>query len=244
MWKMATQLLFWEIAEEGCTRYDLHAAKRIKLTRNAQVEGGKGSFSLGSWVPTKDCYYQTVSSHPILPVENVNAPNMITLPLVTSALSQQQVHLTCFAQVFLDMCFMWLKTLHRGSGGRLKSLHTAVVSACSSCRMSASSSCGGALPAHNCDSLAGVLGSPGRGTHLHFSICPGEQHGEWRPAVRPVAGAPLCHDPVNGKSNTIPSTEELKALDIQTNCWQERGRQGNCTLAKPVPGSSCLPVFL
>lgn len=89
MWKMATQLLFWETAEEGCTRYDLHAVKRIKLTRNAQVEGGKGRFSLGSWVPTKDCYYQTVSSHPVLPVENVNAPTFM-LPLVTSALSQQQ----------------------------------------------------------------------------------------------------------------------------------------------------------
>lgn len=128
------------------------------------------------------------------------------------------VHPTWFEQVFLGMCFMWLKSLHRGSGGRLKSLHTAVVPACSCCRMGAPSSCGGALPAHNCDSLSGVLGSPGRGTHLHFSIYPGEQHGEWRPAVRPVAGAPLCHDPVNGKSNTVPSTEELKALDVQTNC--------------------------
>lgn len=124
---------------------------------------------------------------------------------------------------------MWLKSLHRGSAGRLKSLHRAVVPACSCCRTGAPSSCGGALPAHNCDSLAGVLGSPGRGTHLCFNIYPGEQHGEWRPAVRPVAGAPLCHDPVNGKSNTIPSTEQLKALDVQTNCWLEQGRQGNCT---------------
>lgn len=120
------------------------------------------------------------------------------------------VHPTWFALVFLGMCFMSLKPLHRGSGGRLKSLHTAVVAACSCCRMGAPSSCGGALPAHICDSLAGVLGSPGRGTHLRFGIHPGEQHDEWRPAVRPVAGAPLCHDPVNGKSNTIPSTEELK----------------------------------
>lgn len=90
MWKMATPLLFWETAEEGCTRYDLHAAKRIKLTRGAQVKGEKGSFSLGSWVSTKDRYYQMVFSHPVLPVENVNAPNVVTLALVTPALSQQQ----------------------------------------------------------------------------------------------------------------------------------------------------------
>lgn len=92
MWKMATPLLFWETAKEGCTRYDLHAAKRIKLTKYAQVEGekGRGFFSMGSWVPTKGHYYQTISSHPVLPVENVNAPNVATLPLVRSALSQQQ----------------------------------------------------------------------------------------------------------------------------------------------------------
>lgn len=90
---MATPLLFWETAEEGCTRYDLHAAKRIKLTRGAQVEGEKGSvyffFCLGSRVPTKDHYYQMVFSHPVLPVENVNVPNVVTLLLVTSALSLQ-----------------------------------------------------------------------------------------------------------------------------------------------------------
>lgn len=57
------------------------------------------------------------------------------------------------------------------------------------------------LPVYCCDCLAGVFGSNGRCTHLCFFSYPVEQHGEWRPAVRPVAGAPLRHDPVNGKSN-------------------------------------------
>lgn len=83
MWKTATPLLFWETAEGGCTRYDLHAAKRMKLTRDAQVEGEKGSvsFSLGSWVPIKHRYYRVVSSHTVLPVENMDASNVVTLPL-------------------------------------------------------------------------------------------------------------------------------------------------------------------
>lgn len=56
-------------------------------------------------------------------------------------------------------------------------------------------------PAYHCDSLAGVLRSNGRCTYIRFFTYPIKQRGEWRPAVRPAAGEPLRHDPVNGKSN-------------------------------------------
>ena len=137
------------------------------------------------------------------------------------------VHPVWLPLVLLGTCFMWLKWLHWYFGWRLKSTHTAVVPTCSWCRTGAPNSCCDTWPAYNCDSLADVLRSNGRCTRIRFFTYPVKQHGEWRPAVWPVAGAPVRHDPVNGKSNKISSTEELKAFKVQTNYWQEWGRQRN-----------------
>lgn len=179
MWKMARPLLFWETAEGDCTRYDLDAtgSKEDKTNQRCSgARGKKGNFScpLGSQVPTKDHYYQIVSSHTVLAVENVNASNSghVVFGYIFTESASGLVHPAWLPLVLLGMCFMWLKSLHWDFGGGLKSLHTSVVPTCSWCRIGTPNSCCDALPACNCDSLAGVLRSNGRCTYIRVFSYP------------------------------------------------------------------------
>lgn len=78
-------------------------------------KGKKSNFScpLGSQVPTKDQYHQMVSSHALLTVENVNAPN-VGHDAFGYICTEPASGLVCpmwFVQVLLGTCVMRLKSL-------------------------------------------------------------------------------------------------------------------------------------
>ena len=178
MWKMATPLLFWETAEGDCTRYDLDVtgSKEDKTNQGCSGERGKKAISFVPWevrflLKIITIRWSLLMLYWLLRMWMPQAVVMAFGYICTEPASGL-VHPTWLPQVLLGTCVMWLKSLHWDFGGRLKSLHTAVVPISSWYRMGAPDSCCDILPAYNCDSLAGVLRSNGRCTYICFFSYP------------------------------------------------------------------------